>query len=570
MDQVSLSILAAFTKAAGLSALDEATRFEHLACFLAVGLHCRDSFDTEDVVMGKATGIDGAAVIINGEVCRDVDEFREIDAASELDVTFVFVQADRGPSFDSSKLGTFGHAVVEFFKADSNLPKSPELLRVAELRAALFDCCERFVQNPSCRLYYTTTGTWNPDDSTMGARVQAVEADLGNTNLFRDVRVIAHDANKVTTLYRQRTGTLKRKFLFDKKVNLPTVQGVTQSMLGFLPVSELRKIVADDTTGEVIESLFYSNPRDFQDLNPVNAEIKKTLDTDARGRFVLMNNGITIIARKILPTGDSFVIEDYQIVNGCQTCHSLLAVPKKHDASVSVPVRLIQTEDETVTNDIIRATNRQTPVTEEQFFALEEFPKALEAHFSAFDGDKTLYYERRSRQYDRTPIERTRIISQANVIRAYAAMFLREPHRTTRNFSALRAKVKSGKDIFAKGHRKEPYYAAAFALYRLESMFKQRTLDAKYKPARFHILLAIYLLADLGEAPKPAANKMEGHCNKLLRILWDVDKANGLIDRAARLVESSVSGEFNRDNIRTEPTTKAVVAACERELAVTA
>ena len=39
-------------------------------------------------------------------------------------------------------------------------------------------------------------------------------------------------------------------------------------------------------------------------------------------------------------------------------------------------------------------------------------------------------------------------------------MFLDEAHRTTRNYSALKAKV--GKDIFGKGHKMEPYYTAAF------------------------------------------------------------------------------------------------------------
>ncbi|MBZ5568322.1 MAG: hypothetical protein LAN64_10795, partial [Acidobacteriia bacterium] len=34
-------------------------------------------------------------------------------------------------------------------------------------------------------------------------------------------------------------------------------------------------------------------------------------------------------------------------------------------------------------------------------------------------------------------IEKTRVITQPNVIKAFAAMFLQEAHRTTRNYSAL-------------------------------------------------------------------------------------------------------------------------------------
>lgn len=43
-----------------------------------------------------------------------------------------------------------------------------------------------------------------------------------------------------------------------------------------------------------------------------------------------------------------------------------------------MPVRLIATQDDGVKNAIIKATNRQTLVTEEQLFALSEFPKKLE------------------------------------------------------------------------------------------------------------------------------------------------------------------------------------------------
>jgi len=304
--------------------------------------------------------------------------------------------------------------------------------------------------------------------------------------------------------------------------------------------------------------VFYSNPRDWQEYNDVNEEIKATLQSDAKARFVLMNNGITIIARDIRPTGDKFTIEDYQIVNGCQTSHVLFEQANKDDATVMVPVRLIGTQDDEVINAIIRATNRQTPVTEDQFFALQEFPKQLEAFFQSFEPSKKLYYERRSRQYERLQgIEKTRIITQPNVIKAFAAMFLDEAHRTSRNYGALKAKV--GKDIFGKGHRKEPYYTASLALWRLEYLFRNSRLDAKFKPAKFHILLAARMLTKPNE-PLPPMNSrdMEKYCISVMEMLWDADQADALMDKAA-------AGDFDRDKIRTEPFTKRVIDECKAE-----
>lgn len=71
-------------------------------------------------------------------------------------------------------------------------------------------------------------------------------------------------------------------------------------------------------------------------------------------------------------------------MNGCQTSHVLFNNRDKLNASVMVPVRLIGTQDEDVIRAIIRATNRQTEVKDDQFFAVQDFPKELELYFQTF------------------------------------------------------------------------------------------------------------------------------------------------------------------------------------------
>lgn len=565
MDRVSESLLNEFSSERGIAHLPEDKRFEHFVSFITVGQHYTESFDTEDVMVGSATGIDAVAVIVNGILVTDAEGLEELDSAAELDVTFVFVQADRGPTFDGAKIGNFGFAVTDFFKDQPTLPRNTEISAAADIMLALYKRSTKFKRgNPACRLYYATTGTW-VGDPLLEARQKAVVDDLTATSLFRQVTFIPLGADGIQRLYRQTKNAIEREFIFENRVTIPDVPGVTQAYLGFLPVPELLKIVTDDN-GEMIGSLFYSNPRDWQDYNEVNSEIKNTLGSGDKSRFVLMNNGITIIARDVRPTGNKFVIEDYQIVNGCQTSHVLFEQADKKDKSVAVPVRLIGTQDEGVINAIIRATNRQTQVTEDQFFALQEFPKQLEQFFQTFPIHQRLYYERRSRQYDRLAIEKTRVITQPNVIKAFAAMFLEEAHRTTRNYSALKANV--GKEIFGKGHRMEPYYTAAFALYRLEYLFRNGKLEPKYKPARFHILLAVRFLGNPAALPKFMNSKeMESYCATILNTLWDFGACDDLIIKAAKVVEQAAGGDFNRDNIRTEPTTKHVIALCQKRIA---
>lgn len=115
MDRVTESLLKEFSDERGLTNLAEDKRFEHFVSFITVGRHYNESFDTADLLVGSATGIDAVATIVNGDLVTDAESLAELDEAGELDVTFVFVQADRGSGFDAAKLGNFGYAALDFF-----------------------------------------------------------------------------------------------------------------------------------------------------------------------------------------------------------------------------------------------------------------------------------------------------------------------------------------------------------------------------------------------------------------------------------------------------------------------
>jgi hypothetical protein len=186
MDRVSEALLNEFSTERGISQLSEDKRFEHFVCFITVGRHYSETFDTEDILVGTATGIDGIAVIVNANLIIDVDSLEELKDSGELDITFVFVQADRGPTFDAAKIGNFGFAVIDFFKEQPTLPRTPEVTEAASIMAELYKTSAKFKRgNPACRLYYATTGTWTGDPLLEGRR-KAVIDDLTATNLFRD------------------------------------------------------------------------------------------------------------------------------------------------------------------------------------------------------------------------------------------------------------------------------------------------------------------------------------------------------------------------------------------------
>lgn len=118
----------------------------------------------------------------------------------------------------------------------------------------------------------------------------------------------------------------------------------------------------------------------------------------------------------------------------------------------------------------------QTEVKPEQYFARMKFAKRLEQYFAAIEEPHRIHYERRDGQYDRGSEIKTRVITSTNVIRSFAAMYLEKPHRTTRGYTGLRGRV--GSDIFGENHRLEPYYAAAYAHYLLETRFRTKSTPA--------------------------------------------------------------------------------------------
>ena len=565
MDRITSALLTEFSREHQLDNLPDETRFEHFATYLATSRHVADTFDTADLVTGAGgdTGIDAIAIVINGSLVTDSELVAELAAANRyLDVTFVFVQAARSAVFDGGKIGTFGFGVCDFFQDYPKLPRNAAITEAASIMSAIYASSPLFTKgNPVCRLYYVTTGQW-VNDANLLARQQTIIDDLKTTHLFRDdVEFIDVGADTIQRFYNQTKNAISRDITFASRTALPEIPGVDEAYLGLLPAPAFMSLLQDETN-TLVKSIFYENVRDWQDYNPVNIEIRGTLESaQQRQRFALMNNGVTIISSTLRATGNRFHLEDYQIVNGCQTSHVLFDQRANLDDTVLIPLRLIATRDDELIAAIVKATNRQTAVKEEQLLALNDFQKKLEVFFGSFEESRRLFYERRSRQYNTVPgIEKTRIVTLPNLIRAYAALLLEEPHRTTRTFRALLAYV--GTTIFASDHRLEPYYLAASALYRLEFLFRNGEVDPKFKAARYHILMAIRLLGSPCTPPRANSHEMARFCEKLLEVLWNPTDAAALVCNAVDVVDAVAAGNLHRDNIRTEPFTNRVAQRC--------
>jgi hypothetical protein len=270
-----------------------------------------------------------------------------------------------------------------------------------------------------------------------------------------------------------------------------------------------------------------------------------------------MNNGVTIIAKALKQAGSNFTIEDYQVVNECQTSNVIFDQRGKLQEDMMVPLRLIATKDDDVIESIVFATNQQTELKPEQLYARTEFAKKLERYFATFQEQDRLYYERRDGQYDRLAVEKGRIVSPQIAIRTFSAMFLEEPHTTAKSYKTLRAKV--GTEIFARTHGLEPYYVAALTSYRLELQYRSQKIGTEYKSARYHILLAMRYLLDRRPLPPMNSKEMERRCNLMIKIMSDQKRVDELFQKAKSIIDQVSKGDLSRDNVRTIATTQKIV-----------
>jgi hypothetical protein len=143
------------------------------------------------------------------------------------------------------------------------------------------------------------------------------------------------------------------------------------------------------------------------------------------------------------------------------------------------------------------------------------------------------------------------------MVRAFAAMFLEEPHRTLRSYRSLTDRL--GKDIYGAEHRLELYYAAAFALYKLEYMFRSGKLDAKYRPARFHVILAARYILDSVPFGQMNSKDTEKRGKIILERLSEPDTIEATLASAAFIIDSVSAGNLDRDNIHTQTFTENLI-----------
>jgi hypothetical protein len=563
-DRIIEGLLKDFALEYQLDEKDDADLFEHFVNYCVISRVESESFDlnTVRVAGGGDTGIDGIAIIVNDHIVKsieDVDYFRKI--LNRLEVQFIFIQSKTSDKFDMGEIGNFLFGVREFFNGDPRIKRNARITSMRNIKDYIYTQTKYIIEEPPvCHLYYATTGKWENDQNITG-RVDVELKYLKDTGLFGDVLFRALDAEAIKNIYRSLKNLIAKEINFERHTIIPVIENVQEAYIGILPCKEYVKFISD-SEGALQKSLFYDNVRDFQGNNPVNSEIAETAKSPQQNdRFVLFNNGITIVAKSLHKIGSTFRLKDYQIVNGCQTSHILYQNQNYLNDRMYLPIKLIVTENTEVTNAIIKATNRQTAVTLEAFESLSKFHKALEDFYNSFEKEKEkrLFYERRSKQYDGQPIPRHLIFSVAGQIYTVLSFFFNEPHSTHRYYGELWKAYKSR--IFQEDHSPYPYYTSAFAMHILEEYFSRRVVDPVIKQYKYHLIMLMRVLIAGADFPQFNSRKINSYCQKLLETLWNRQKSYAIVEKAIEVLSKTLQeSEYGDESERRRAFTDDLLA----------
>ena len=180
MDRITKTLVEDFLTSLELESESSSSDFEKFVNYTIISKEYNKTFNLDAVTVAASndTGIDGIGIIANGHLIEYVDEVDDLlEKNGYLEVTYIFIQSKSSPSFHGSDINNFAFGVKDFFAEQPGLVRNEDVSKFAEISDHLLSKASQFKENPVCKLYFVTTGTWNKDQNHV-AVVENAKNDL--------------------------------------------------------------------------------------------------------------------------------------------------------------------------------------------------------------------------------------------------------------------------------------------------------------------------------------------------------------------------------------------------------
>jgi hypothetical protein len=520
LHRIIKSHLESFSKNHGLEHLDECKRFEYFTNYSILAARLANNYELEDVTTGDSDdGIDGVAIIIDEELIVSDEDAESVFSKGRKnhDVEVVFIQAKTSETFDLGDFLKFKESMLRFVNLDV-YHVGDEVQMNAR---SVFDVVLKNVPKirggkPNLTVRFATTGVYKQPDAFECA-VRDFNGQLDELGYFGSIDIQVLGRDEITSLWVGTYESISAEVQMFSSAPLPPIHGIDEAYLAVIKAKDLVDSLLKNEDGNMRGNVFQENVRSFLGVeNTVNESIAKTLsEINQSTRFPVLNNGITIVSPDVRVQGNILHLENYQIVNGCQTSNVLFECRDRLTDSVMVNLKVVETSNEDVFSDLVRATNSQSKVEETQFLSLRPVVKRVESYFNTFDGhDGRLYFERRERQYVGRDIPAVRTFNVNVAAKAVASMFFERPDLAYRYPKRMYEHL--GESIFSDDVKESVFYAACLSLYRLHLLVASADIPQNIRKYKWHILALVRAIIAGKDIPKLNSKKMDAYSNKII------------------------------------------------------
>lgn len=531
MHPVVKSHLDSFVSEHGLETLDGPKQYEAFVNYCVLSQFYLGQIDpSQHIYSGDDPGIDGILFAIDGDLITSVQEAKEVlnKPKNDMDVTVCFVQAKSGENWQKKEINVFESAIIDFLAEDSNYPHDDFLKERKEIFFEIISKLRKIKNGkPNTYCYFSTTGKYRGEQE-IAAAFDSLRQRLDDVGYFHLSYAIPIDRDKVVDLWVKSYSPIDCTMKVIASASFPKSKGIEESYIVTVYAKEFLKKVLTDENDVLRKEIFEENVRDFLGTEiDVNTEISSTLgDEEKRKRFGILNNGITVISPDIRLQGTDLYMENFQIVNGCQTSNVLFEDRDNVTEDVTLTVKVIETTDNEIVDEIVRSTNNQNKVEDYQFLASLDVVKNIYKYFIARgeEEEHKIYFARRHRQYAGQGIPDIRVFDIREIARCVGAMFFDKPDLATRYPNQLTSELKSL--VFNPNNREEIYYTSAFALYRLLLHMGNNRIPYKFRKFKWYILMLLKYEVCGMDIPRTDSKTIEEVCQKIISVINNNNEIN--------------------------------------------
>jgi len=344
-------------------------------------------------------------------------------------------------------------------------------------------------------------------------------------------------------------GTLESTYVSDKRtepVSAPVVFDVAGfSSAEYIVDANTRAVIVPIKAKELTalqgiadQSLFDRNVRGSLGNTKVNRDIVASIrDPNVHKLFPLFHNGITIICRQMNQTPEKITIDEYFVVNGCQSLNSLFDHRKALTENLRILTKIIRMD---VASDlaerVTRFSNNQNGTKARDFKSNNPIQVRLQNEFAARYPNR---YSIEVKRGEKLPAGE--VISNEDAGLYFMAFDLKEPWATHRKYQVFDDKYA---DVFGRPEVTADRIVFCHSLMQnvKEAIPKiNNQLFGKYALTRYTLLFILRMILEQDEIGKemiqhpedfvrvPATQKKLGECLRTIMndIVIDV---NGEVD----------------------------------------